>query len=208
MTNATPSSGHRNNSTSSDTAHNALNMVQGKVASMINLCTPASGGALNRCFSKRPIIARMRKARAFSTPGDMPSCGGGAWALLLNQEDILLCCRQCCLRRRLAQRCIVLQGSRSSRITVCATCASALLCLQRCFCSSALRQAVSALHALLAIRRSGRLRTSAGNRSTPPARAKPRTAMQRATHSPDGPPAIGRIFFWHVHKNCAPADVW
>ena len=29
----------------------------------------------------------MRKARAFSTPGDMPSCGGGA--ALLNQEDML-----------------------------------------------------------------------------------------------------------------------
>ena len=105
---------------------------------MINLCTPASCGALNRCFSKRPIIARMRKARAFSTPGDMPSCGGGAWALLLNQEDILLCCRQCCLRRRLAQRCIVLQGSRSSRITVCATCAS--LCFA---CSGAFAAALS-----------------------------------------------------------------
>ena len=29
----------------------------------------------------------MRKARAFSTPGDMPSCGGGVW-VLLNQDDI------------------------------------------------------------------------------------------------------------------------
>ena len=63
-------------------------MVQGNVASIISRCTPASCGAENRGFSKRPIIARMRKANAFSTPGDV--VGGGGAALLLKKEAMVL----------------------------------------------------------------------------------------------------------------------
>ena len=54
---------------------------------MMSLCTPANCGCEKRGFSKRPIIARMRKARAFSTPGDVV---GGGGALLLKKEAMVL----------------------------------------------------------------------------------------------------------------------
>ena len=55
---------------------------------MMSRWTPASCGAENRGFSNRPIIARMRKANAFSTPGDV--VGGGGAVLLLKKEAMVL----------------------------------------------------------------------------------------------------------------------
>ena len=119
---------------------------------MMSRWTPASCGAENRGFSNRPIIARMRKANAFSTPGDVVGGGGGVWVLLKKEAMVLVLVLQAVLSSSgcqpicLAQRLVLFQSSRSSRNPESASRAAALTLL----CSSALQQAVSALHALLA----------------------------------------------------------
>ena len=117
---------------------------------MMSLCTPANCGCEKRGFSKRPIIARMRKARAFSTPG-LIVCGGGGAALLLKKEAmVLVLVLQAVLLAPAANRSVLLS-------VLC--CFRALVALEKqrsasraltLLCSSALQQAVSALHALLA----------------------------------------------------------
>ena len=95
----------------------------------------------------------MRKARAFSTPGDIAwGGGGGVWVLLKKEAMVLVLVLQAVLSSSgcqpicLAQRLVLFQSSRSSRNPESASRAAALTLL----CSSALQQAVSALHALLA----------------------------------------------------------
>ena len=116
---------------------------------MMSRWTPASCGAENRGFSNRPIIARMRKANAFSTPGDV--VGGGGGALLPKKEAmVLVLVLQAVLLAPAANRSVLLS-------VLC--CFRALVALEKqrsasraltLLCSSALQQAVSALHALLA----------------------------------------------------------
>ena len=117
---------------------------------MMSRWTPASCGAENRGFSNRPIIARMRKANAFSTPGDVVGGGGGVWVLLKKEAMVLVLVLQAVLLAPAANRSVLLS-------VLC--CFRALVALEKqrsasraltLLCSSALQQAVSALHALLA----------------------------------------------------------
>ena len=71
----------------------------------MSLWTPASCGCENRGFSKRPIIARMRNANAFSTPGDVVGGGGGVWVLLKKEAMVLVLVLQAVLLAPAADLC-------------------------------------------------------------------------------------------------------
>ena len=75
---------------------------------MMSRWTPASCGAENRGFSNRPIIARMRKANAFSTPGDVVGGGGGVWVLLKKEAMVLVLVLQAVLLAPAANRSVLL----------------------------------------------------------------------------------------------------